>query len=333
MPNSKIMNKEAFLESVAQAARENIATREEVLQAYEKGERTEVGEEASRRFDLSDILYYLGGGIVVLGIGIFIAQNWEELNVFTRIIATLGAGVAAYGIGAALSREERTTALGQAFHLIAGFVLPIGLFVTLHELGADTTTTGVISGIYAFLLVLYLLSHQVFRQTLFLLLSIIFGTLLFFAFTGWLASDTALFREDDFLSYRFLITGLTYVLLGYALVGKPEKALVRYLYVFGLLFFLGAALALGGYFPDHSIFWELVFPGLALGAIFLSLPLRSRTFLLLGSFFLIIYILKITAEYFADSFGWPLALVLAGFAMIGVGTLFVRLNRKYKSLA
>lgn len=40
------------------------------------------------------------------------------------------------------------------------------------------------------------------------------------------------------------------------------------------------------------------------------------------------YILKITSEYFADSLGWPLALMIAGFGMIGVGYLTVYIKRK-----
>jgi hypothetical protein len=54
--------------------------------------------------------------------------------------------------------------------------------------------------------------------------------------------------------------------------------------------------------------------------------------LIIGTGALVVYIFKITGEYFADSLGWPLALIVAGFAMIAIGSLFVRLNRKYKAL-
>jgi hypothetical protein len=42
-----------------------------------------------------------------------------------------------------------------------------------------------------------------------------------------------------------------------------------------------------------------------------------------------IYILKITGEYFQDGLGWPLALVLAGLALIAVGYVAVYVNNKY----
>jgi len=43
------------------------------------------------------------------------------------------------------------------------------------------------------------------------------------------------------------------------------------------------------------------------------------------------YILKITFEYFSSGLGWPLALVIAGLAMIGVGYMSISLKKKYLS--
>jgi hypothetical protein len=119
-------------------------------------------------------------------------------------------------------------------------------------------------------------------------------------------------------------------LLGYFFVNRPESPLTKYLYTFGLLAFFGATLALGGYAPEQKWFWEIIFHGLALGAALMSGYMRSRAFLIIGSGALVVYIFKITAEYFSESLGWPLALVVAGLAFMGVGTLFVRLNKQYR---
>ncbi len=51
--------------------------------------------------------------------------------------------------------------------------------------------------------------------------------------------------------------------------------------------------------------------------------------LVFGSLFLGGYLAKITGEYFSDSLGWPLALVLVGFMLMGVGYLTFRLKRTY----
>jgi hypothetical protein len=63
--------------------------------------------------------------------------------------------------------------------------------------------------------------------------------------------------------------------------------------------------------------------------ILLSIWLKSKSFLVFGALFLMIYILKITSEYFTNSLGWPLALVLAGLLLIGIGALSVWLNKRY----
>ena len=51
----------------------------------------------------------------------------------------------------------------------------------------------------------------------------------------------------------------------------------------------------------------------------------------MSSMYLMAYILKITAEYFTDSLGWPLALVLTGLALIAIGYLHFNLKSKYLS--
>ena len=325
------MNKSDLLQAITASAKEGLVSQEEIVNAYNEGIAGDIsGRTSENRVGISQILYYLGGGVVAVGISIFIEQNWETLSVFTRILSTLGAGIMAYIIGVVLSRADRHASWGQAFHLIAALVLPIGLFVTLDQLGVEISE-GITSGVFALLSVWYLLSYHVFRKNIFMLFGVIFTTLLFFALTDFLASGTVISHEGDFISYQFLITGMTYILLGYAFVHRQEAPLTKYLYSFGIVFLLGAALSLGGYAPEQNWFWEIIFPGLALGATFLSLPLHSRAFLIFGALFLVGYIFKITGEYFTEGLGWPLALVLAGFALIAVGALFVRLNNRYKT--
>jgi len=48
----------------------------------------------------------------------------------------------------------------------------------------------------------------------------------------------------------------------------------------------------------------------------------------LWAFFLLKF-LEITSEYFSTGLGWPLALVIAGLAMIGVGYMSLSLKKKY----
>ena len=51
--------------------------------------------------------------------------------------------------------------------------------------------------------------------------------------------------------------------------------------------------------------------------------------LVLGSLYLMGYIMKITAEYFSDSLGWPVSLVLVGFALIAIGYATFMMNQRF----
>ena len=123
--------------------------------------------------------------------------------------------------------------------------------------------------------------------------------------------------------------GLSYLLVGHSIMKDTKNVLSNVMFTFGSLFFLGSALFLGGWEPDQNIFWEIIFPGLAFGIIFLSTYLRRLVFLIIGSGSLVVYILKITSQYFTETLGWPLSLMLVGLSLIAIGYLFVHINKKY----
>jgi len=176
-----------------------------------------------------------------------------------------------------------------------------------------------------------MLSYVVFRKNVFTLFSILFGTWLFFSLTSFMIGGGAYFDSWKFYEYRVLVAGITYILIGYAFSKNERASLSNFLYGFGILGFLGSALSLGGWEPNQNVFWELIYPGLIFGALFLSVHIKSKSFLTWGTLFLMAYILKITSEYFSTGLGWPLALVIAGLSMIGVGYMSLSLKKKYLS--
>ncbi len=333
------MEKQELLQEIRTAAAGKKISREEVIAAYGAGVGMPMAHASSlKRLSVVDVLYFIGGAIVFIGIAVLIGQHWNELGVPTRILATLGSGVAAYIVGVFLSRDERFGTVGTAFFFLSALVMPIGLFVVFDAAGVEVGGAGMQSVVAALLLAVYLASLFVFRRTLFIFFSILFGTWLFFSFTSFLILNSPHLATPEFFEYRVLAAGLAYVFFGYALheavaaVGEPREeysALASWLYAGGVALFLGAALALGGWSPNQNAFWEVIFPGLVFGVIFLSIYLRARSFLAFGSVYLMAYILKITAEYFSDTLGWPLALVLAGLCLIGIGYGAFRLNQNY----
>ena len=332
------MQKQELLKSIQEALEAGLLTREE-LQNFSKEEKLAPMEKSEgwrshSPIGISEILSYLGGLIIFIGIAIFFSQKWEYLSGGVKILATLGTGLAAYVSAVLLSRYENFSPASMAFHLLAALLIPGGIFVAL-DVAHISGGAGLDSLVFAALLVFYLASFFVFRKNLFLFLSILFGTAVYFLFVEFLL-DTGIilssFLDGDLNFYRVLIAGLAYLFLGYAFSKIPvprSPSLLAFLNGFGAIMFLGAGIALGGYFPDQNAFWEIVFPGIALGTIFLSLPAKSRAYLVFGTLFLMGYIFKITAEYFSEGLGWSLSLVIIGLFCIAIGYLSLGVNKKY----
>ena len=179
------------------------------------------------------------------------------------------------------------------------------------------------------LFVTFIASFVLHRKPVFALFSIIFGTWLFDSATSYLVSQNAYIDALKFIEYRTLLTGIAYILLGISFARGKLVQLSGVLYCFGSLGLLGAALVLGGWKPNQTAFWELLYPLLVFGTLYLSVYVKSKSFLTFGTIFLMVYILKITGEYFTEGLGWPLSLVVAGLLMIAVGYVSVTLNKKY----
>ena len=327
---SDIMDKISILKQVEQLIREGNLTKSELLDVYKTSTTSDNEDQLNKQSRISDILYYIGGGIVFLGICIFVGTNWNLLNGFTKVLATLGSAVMMYLAGTLLSRYEHMKKICDAFYFIANLIAPLGIFVFADVARMDTKTAGFHSIVAGLVLGANLLYYYMDRRNIFFIFNVIFGTWLFFGLTTFLIGGRP-FANWDFIKYRWLAAGLTHMILGFALKDSDKKGLTPYLYSFGVVQFLTAALCLGGWSRHHLNFWEILFPGFTFGVIFLSVYLKTKSFLIFGTIYLMIYILKITNEYFTTAFGWALSLVIVGFALIGIGYFAFYINKKYIS--
>jgi hypothetical protein len=327
------MDKQQVLSELKQLAQSGQISQAEVLAAF-SGIATPgfIAEKPiENRLKLSEIMYYIGGAIVFLGICVMVYQNWDSFDSFLRIFVTLGSGIAAFVVGALLYRYENLRKVSQAFFLLAGLLAPLAMNVAFKESGLDLNSDSLQLLIYLILTAVFLGGLWFFRQqTILLFFGVLFATAIFHFVVNLMVGESLLMANySKFWEYRILVEGLAWILLGYYLTQTPFTALTGVMYGFGCLGFLGAAIALGGWTPDQNVFWELIYPLLVFGIIFLSVYVKSKAFLTFGTIFLIGYILKLTSEYFSSGLGWPLALVLAGLAIIGVGYYAVKLNKKY----
>ncbi len=327
--------KDDLIREIKIAAALGHVAREELLQAYDQGSQNEglpakagPSESTVVKTGIAHAMYYLGGAVVFIGIAMLIGQHWRNLSYFTQLLATMGSAIVAYGLGVLLSSRRAYASVGNAFFFIAALTLPMGLGIGLHHAGFNTTDLGPQSTMAAILAAIFLISYMTLHTTVFELFSIIFSTWLFISFSGWLVHSDAWGGLVKFFEYRALIIGAAYLLLGYQSSRDGKQALTGPLYGFGVMIFLGAALALGGSKPHQNIVWEMIFPVLTLGAIVGSVYLKRKSLLTFGSLYLMGYICKITIEYFEDSMGWPLSLVLIGLLLIAVGYGSFQLHRK-----
>src|SRR3989344_582581 len=316
------MNKEELLTSITRASAAHTISQTDVLEAWQHGQggATRV---VRKKMSLTNILTGIGGIIVALGIVLLFQQHWQSFGVNMRIFVTLGFGIILYLAGALLYKTPSVRSVAWAMFLAFSLVTPFGIWVTFDSLYAQFPFFGYETVISLIMFTWFLASFFIFRLRLFQLAAVLSGSILYFGVTGdFLAHNPAIDLASAF-EYRFLILGISYILLGFA----------GWMYPVGAMMFLGAAMGLGGYAPSANLFWEVVFPGLALGTMFMSIPLKNKSVLVVGSLYLMAYIIKITAEYFSNTLGWPIALILAGFALIGIGYGSLMLGKRYVTQA
>lgn len=323
------MNKQQLLQELSALLDSGELTESEIRDALGTQQQSPVAAGSNSASRLSAVLYFIGGGVVFLGLVFLIAQEWRHFGMPMKIFVTLGSGIAAFVVGVLFSQQERLGAAGPAFFLISALLLPVGLFVTYDEAGINVDLITAQIQIAVVLFAVYLGAYSVIRKNVLLAFAFLFGSWSFFVVTDYLVMGAPVFDDGAFVNYRILFAGLTFMLLGYSFAGSAREPLTSWLYTFGVVGFLGAGFALGEWKPYQSAFWEALYPGLVFGIIFLSTYLKSRIFLIFGSLALGAYLTKITAEYFSDSLGWAFSLVIVGFLLMGVAYLAVRVNHRY----
>ena len=319
MNNSKLLDD---LENELSSGEINPNAVKQVLKKY-----TQSGSDASNK--LMAILYFIGGGIVFMGITFWIAQEWDHFGSVAKILCTLGISIGFFVSAVLLNTSEENSVLSGVFFLLSALLMPLGLGITYDELDVNVESYMLGTQIASILCAVFITSYFLFKRNLLLFIALFFTTSLILILTDWMVADKYIDSTFDFNLYRFFFLGLAWMFLGYAFEHSEREPLSRYLYSFGVMSVLGTGLALGNWEPNQKVIWEILYPGLALGIVFLSTVVKSRAFLIFGSLGFGAYLCKITAEYFSDSLGWPLALILMGFALIAIAFGAVKIRKRY----
>ena len=285
-------------------------------------------EESSK--NLINTFYVIGAIIVLVGVAILIGQNWTEIGFMGRILVTIGISLVTY-ISAFFLNKPSQRVISQVMFTVSCALAPLGVYVLLNEANISFVLP------YTFftacvLCVLFGYALWATKKNILVLITIGFAS---WAYYALVSKVFAFDYNSDLLKWAGMFLGFSYILIahGYQSVStaidvsdeKEKKAIRNALYGLGTLAVLGAGIFIGGVF-------DLIFIALIFGAFYGSVYLKSRSMLTLGALFLMAHIIKLTSKYFVDSIGWPVALIIVGFLIVGVGYGTYSLNKKYLSV-
>jgi hypothetical protein len=301
------------LTRIVSLAREHGLTTAEIGAAL-AGE-TKPPVEGRGRAVLVRVLGYLGGTFVFAGIAAFIALQWDSMNSAARVVITLGSGIAACALAVLSTRDARFEKAVPPLFLIAAALEPTGLLVMFNEFGsggdprwAALITAGVVGVQFAVI-------FAVLRHSMLLLIAVFFGALF------WLTTFDLLDMDDGSAA---VVLGGSLLLGAIGVDRTSHRSITPPWYFFGAIGFLYGLFDLVGETP-----LEILFILSASGLVYLSAVIPSRTLLLVATAGILGYTGWFTSEHFADSLGWPLALVLFGLLMIGLSAVAFRIDRQY----
>lgn len=308
-------NAEARVRALAQIV---TLAREHHLSAADIGaalEEPDGAAEGPGRSVLVRALGYLGGTLVFAGIAAFIALQWDAMNSAARVIITLGPGIAAFALAVLSSRDLRFEKAAPALFLIAAALEPTGMLVAFNEFGsggdarlAALATAGIVGLQFG-------AAFSALSRSTPLFLAVLFAMLFWWTAFDLLDVDGAVIA---------LVLGASLLLTAIGVDRTPRAEITAPWYFVGAVAFL-----YGLWDAVEGTPLEILFIAVASGFVYLSAAIQRRTLLLVSTAAILAYTAWFTGEHFADSLGWPIALMLVGLLMIGLSALAVRIDRQY----
>jgi hypothetical protein len=199
--------------------------------------------------------------------------------------------------------------------LVAAALEPTGMLVAFDEFGSggDWRVAGLIT--FGTITLQFGATFGLLRRSTPLFAALLFGTLFW-----WTALD--LLDVDNKLIALVLGGAMILAAVGIDRTGHRDITPVWYLF--------GASAFLYGFFDavERTPF-EIAFLGAAAAFVYLSVVLHTRTLLFVATIAILAYTAWFTGEHFAQSVGWPLALIVFGMFMIALSALAFRIDRNY----
>lgn len=312
MASPKSMDRDKALLEISKLARDHELTLDEIGACLTKEHLKDKNGSWLNR-----LLGYLGAVFIFGGLALFIGMIWHDINSPARVIITYGPGFVAFVLGILVLKDARYEKASTPLFLKSAILLPTGMFVFLHEYasGDDTQLAAII--VFGLLAFQFLGTFLSFRRT----------SLLFFGYLFW---NTALGMVMERMGVPGellgLALGLSILLTAWSIDKTAHRGIAPFWYFIGGIGFLWAVFdVVEGNFP-----LDIIFLPVTVTMMLVSTRIHSRTLLLVSTFALLGFLGYFTEEYFADVTGWPLALILMGFMLIGVSAYAVKLGQRIK---
>ncbi len=320
------MNNDELLSELSAKLRSGELRREDVLSRLKLSSAASKSaqEGSGSHFSVAKMLYVLGATIVAVGVLFFVSQIWEDIGSVGRIAVTLGLGLLLTGVGSMLLKSKPGDSIGSVFHCIGGVLIPGGAMVTLSELSVESASLWPVAITFGVIFAFYLVLNSVHKTPVLTFFSIANGTAFTYLVVESIIEGPA-YTHEDLYAYLTMAIGGSYLLLAHEFRKGWNSRLVGPLHFFGSTGILGAAYSQ----IFDSIPWQMFYVFVVIGGLLLAVHKKSRSILVMSTLFLIGYVTYITSEYFADSIGWPISLVLLGFIFIGLGYASITINKKY----
>jgi len=317
----------------------------EGLISAEQGEalkRREIeGATPVRRVKADEVLVYLGSLVVFLAMAFGVGLNWTALGSAGRILSVVVPTVAMLALGWRLrgSENARHRRGAQALWLSGCLLSAFCFGVTFHELH-------IIEDEVFLVLISCLLATGVAGVAFALLRSIaqsialhLCGTATLITLLIWL-NDLFPPTLNEFYRYLLLMTvclvfGGLWLALSEWLRRRERIKLAEVSRIFGTFTILFYALLLAGDWFEYRAPWQKAtmeaIPFLAsIAFIAASVKRQSQVFLYGGAAFLLFWIIRVNMEYFREKIGMPIALLIIGAVLIGVGLGTGRLSKRIR---
>ena len=304
--------KEDALQDIIALAKHNQITLDEIARAFQASNNEADKPPASI---LSKLFGYIGGIFVFAGIAVFISMYWDDFSSAARLVVTFGPGLIAFVMGLVCLTDERYERAATPLFLMASLLQPTGIMVMLHEYASGGDTRYGLLFMAAYMLIQQGCAFWARGRTVFAFSAVLFGCIFF----------ANLFDIMDINEKLIgIVIGTSLLFIAYALNQSKHSAIAAFWYFIGSIVQLWSVFEVVKRSP-----LEPFYLGVCALIIFISTYVRSRTLLLVGTLAMLIYIGYYTAKHFANTVGWPIALVLIGIALIALSSLAVKLNNKY----